>query len=249
MNKQDIIEHVNNDHLDTLNIIYRHYVKNEEIKSIKLIDLDLDKLTVLVNDQTVEIPYERKVKELSEIKYVMIEMHQKAQYLLNLNDVQEEYNEFFKSNFRSIHLATRNKDNELACSSTVLYRKGDRLYVYLAKVAKHYENIRFNNQNLGVLLIENSADDKSEYLRKTAQYLADFEQIDDQNLVNELLDNLAQNPVEARTANMLKKFVGFVLFEVKLKKGRVNLGFGKAYDVVDHKLVPIEMKEEHRMVD
>lgn len=98
-------------------------------------------------------------------------------------------------------------------------------------------------------MIEDSAVDRSEYLRKTAQYVADFEQVNDQNLVNELLDNLAKNPVETRVANMLKKFAGFVLFEVKLKKGRVNLGFGKAYDVVDHKLVPINMTEEHKMVD
>ncbi|MFN3044921.1 DUF2470 domain-containing protein [Mycoplasmoides gallisepticum] len=249
MNKQDIIEHVNNDHLDTLNIIYRHYVKNQAVQTIKLIDLDLEKMIVLVNDQKIEIPFERKVKDLSEIKYVMIEMHERAQYLLNLDSVQEEYNQFFKSNFRSIHLATRNKDNELTCSTTVLYRKNNQLYVYLAKVAQHYQNISFNNQNLGVLLIEDSVVDRSEYLRKTAQYVADFEQVNDQNLVNELLDNLAKNPVETRVANMLKKFAGFVLFEVKLKKGRVNLGFGKAYDVVDHKLVPINMTEEHKMID
>nr|WP_245576712.1 hypothetical protein [[Mycoplasma] imitans] len=205
-------------------------------------------MTVLVNNKTVNIPFERQAKDLGDIKYVMIEMHERAQYLLNMDSVQEEYNEFFKYNFRSIHLATKNKDNELLCSTTVLYRKNDRLYVYLAKVAQHYENIMYNNKNQGVLLIEVGAVDKPEYLRKTAQNVTDFEQINDQNLVNELLDNLAKNPVESRIANMLKKFHGFVLLEVKLKKGRTNSGFGKAYDVIDHKLVPIKMKEEHKIV-
>ncbi|WVH34554.1 hypothetical protein RUS48_00425 [Mycoplasmoides gallisepticum] len=89
-----------------------------------------------------------------------------------------------------------------------MYRKNNQLYVYLAKVAQHYQNISFNNQNLGVLLIEDSAVDRSEYLRKTAQYVADFEQVNDQNLVNELLDNLAKTQWKVEWLICLKSLLG-----------------------------------------
>ncbi|MDC4163142.1 DUF2470 domain-containing protein [Mycoplasma sp. T363T] len=247
MNKQDIIDHVNVDHLDTIKIIYKHYVKNEEIQSIKLLDLDLESLKIEVNNKEFTIPYDKKANNLSEIKYILIGMHQNAQYLIDLEPVQKEYNDFLKQNHRSVYLATQNKEKELLCSSTVLFRKNDDFYVYLAKVAQHYQNIKYNNKNLGVLLIENSQDDKTEFLRNSVQYVADLEEVNNPNLAQELLDELEKNPVEEKVAKMLKKFEGFVLFKIILKTGRAKFGFGKAYDVVNHKLIPIKMEEDHIM--
>ncbi|QZX49212.1 DUF2470 domain-containing protein [Mycoplasma sp. E35C] len=249
MDKKDIINHVNEDHLDAIVAIYRHYIKNEEVNSIKLIDLDLEKMIVEINNQNHSINYIRPVNDLKEVKYVIIEMYQNAQYLLNMEKVQVEYDQFMDQNHRSVYLSTQNKNNELLCSSTILLKKDKQHYVYISKVAQHYQNIKHNHKNLGVLFIENSDDNKTEFLRNAVQFVADFEEINNQELAYELLDILATNPIEAKIANMLKKFNDFVLFKINLKHGRAKFGFGKAYDVIDHKLVPIKMEEEHRMRD
>ena len=79
-----ILDHMNNDHGDVLPLYVRHFCKREDVKEAKLIDVNEEGMTLLVNgNERVRIKFTKKI-DFKGIHLEMIKMAKIARKALNV---------------------------------------------------------------------------------------------------------------------------------------------------------------------
>ena len=120
-----ILDHMNNDHGDVLPLYVRHFCKREDVKEAKLIDVNEEGMTLLVNgNERVQIEFTKKT-DFKGIHLEMIKMAKIARKALNVpapehykdkghqeeEKMKMEISDFI-GNFKSVIIGTVSEEGE-----------------------------------------------------------------------------------------------------------------------------------------
>lgn len=130
-------------------------------------------------------------------------------------------------NNKTLIISSLDKENNAKISYSPFVYMNNKLYIYISKVAEHYNNI-LNNGNISVMIIEDEKDAKVTFARNRVSFTGKATRIeDDEEIFSEFSKKQGENIM-----NMLRK-MDFNIFEIVIEKGRYVEGFGKAFDIIN----------------
>lgn len=128
-------------------------------------------------------------------------------------------------NNKTLVISSLDKENNPRISYSPFVYMNNKLYIYISKVAEHYNNI-LNNGNISVMIIEDEKDTKITFARNRVSFIGKATRIEDNE---EIFEEFSKKQGES-IMSMLRK-MDFNIFEIVIEKGRYVEGFGKAFDI------------------
>lgn len=127
---------------------------------------------------------------------------------------------------KTLVISSIDNKGEAAISYSTYIMKDTDLYIYISKTAAHYDYI-FNNNKINVMIIEDEAEASSLFARSRVSFKCEAEILleSEEEILNQFSEIHGSNII-----NTLKK-LDFNIFKLKVERGRLVKGFGKAYDV------------------
>lgn len=138
------------------------------------------------------------------------------------NDVMEN----LLKNQKSLMISSIDKDNNPVISYAPFVMIGEKIYVYLSKVADHYYNLR-DNKKCSVMLIEDESLAKTIFARARLSFDCEAK------MLEEVSESVFDKFDEVHDAKMMAIFknMDFYMFELDIKLGRLVKGFGQAFEI------------------
>lgn len=130
-------------------------------------------------------------------------------------------------NNKTLIISSLDKENNARISYSPFVYMNNNLYIYISKVAEHYNNI-LNNGNISVMIIEDEKDAKVTFARNRVSFSGKAARIEDNE---EIFEEFSKKQGE-NIMNMLRK-MDFNIFEIVIENGRYVEGFGKAFDIIN----------------
>lgn len=227
--KKFAIQHVNDDHLPALKMIFKkHYT--DSYQTIKLHDFDLENMDILADGlKHIFIPFPKKLSSLEEFKNIFIEMFRSASEGFDLDIVKDNLINFI-SKYNTIMMATIH-DDQPVLSSALLIRSHNKHYIYISEIAEHYQALKQNPNKVKIMWIqsEETATSPISMIKATFQATAKF--IESNELKTRILENVMQKIGTHGGISQIAKMNDFHLVELELGSGRFVQGFGQVYDV------------------
>ncbi len=129
---------------------------------------------------------------------------------------------------KTLQLATSGVDGPEASYSPFLFRE-DALYIFVSQLAGHTGNL-ISSPRVGVMLIEDEADSRNLFARNrmTLQCYASEVKADAESYES-IMERYRQR--HGPTVDLLRRLPDFVLFKLTPEKGRLVLGFGRAFRI------------------
>ncbi|MGL5711902.1 MAG: HugZ family protein [Paraclostridium sp.] len=128
---------------------------------------------------------------------------------------------------KSLMISSLNKEGFPEVSYAPFIMINDKVYIYLSQAANHYYNLS-ENKNCSIMIIEDESEAKVVFARQRVSFECEANKL---IAVEEEIFNKFDE-VHSESMMMVLKNLDFDIFKLKLKKGRLVQGFGKAYDVV-----------------
>lgn len=146
----------------------------------------------------------------------------------------ETNNEIVKKNVDKLHnsifsiiLSTINENGEMETSYAPYVFNDDNYYILTSDLAPHSQNMR-NNPNVSFLIIEDEANTTNLHARLRLSYQAAVEVVTKGTKeFNQIVVSLKDRT--GRTVDLLASMADFNLYKITPTRGRLVLGFGKAY--------------------
>lgn len=127
---------------------------------------------------------------------------------------------------KTLQLATLGPDGAEASYSPFLFDE-DALYIFVSQLASHTKNL-INSQTVGVMLIEDEADSRNLFARNRMTFQCLVSEVKtDAPCYEPIMDLYRQRHGE--TVDLLRTLPDFILFRLKPERGRLILGFGRAF--------------------
>ncbi|HSQ87876.1 pyridoxamine 5'-phosphate oxidase family protein [Romboutsia sp.] len=129
-------------------------------------------------------------------------------------------------NQKTLMISSNDKDNNLNISCAAYVYKKNKIYIYISKIAKHYDNLLINPK-ISVMIIEDEKDAKTVFDRKRISLKCIANKIEHESKdIFKLFD-------ESHGAKMMKilKTMDFDIFELEILNGRFIAGFSKVFDI------------------
>ncbi|WP_055070468.1 HugZ family protein [Clostridium massiliamazoniense] len=126
---------------------------------------------------------------------------------------------------RTLMISSLDKDNKARISYSPFVNIEDKFYIYISKIAEHYNNI-VNNPEVSIMIIEDEQDVDITFARERVSFNGTAKILKDNEAIIEKLS-------ERQGKSIMDVLVGldFDVFEIEVKEGRLVKGFGKAFDV------------------
>ncbi|MDR0483900.1 MAG: pyridoxamine 5'-phosphate oxidase family protein [Alphaproteobacteria bacterium] len=228
------IKHMNEEHQDANLTIAKYFGKLDNAKVAIIIKIEPKTLHLLIdNETTIAVPFLNEVNE-SNIKEEIINLLKTAkanmaEEIVSHENLPEEISQHINK-FKSVILATANKENHPCASYAPFINFKGKNYIYVSQVAEHYQNL-IDNPKIETLFLEDESSSKIITARKRVKFksiakkqnrnIADFETI---------MDKMQEK--HGNTVKMTRKMTDFSLFEIEFLEGRYVKGFGQAYTVI-----------------
>lgn len=127
---------------------------------------------------------------------------------------------------KTIMISSITENGEAFISYAPFAKVGEKLYIYISKVAEHYYNI-CENPGVSVMIIQDEQDAKSAFARDRVSFKCTGAKLD------EVSDEVWEVFEQTQGSELLQvlKSLDFDMFELTIQNGRLVKGFGKAYDI------------------
>ncbi|WP_434778778.1 pyridoxamine 5'-phosphate oxidase family protein [Neisseria sp. Ec49-e6-T10] len=145
----------------------------------------------------------------------------------NLNEtLQPEINRLHQDNL-SLIMATKDHDGFPNASYAPFVYVDGHYYVFISEIAPHTQHL-LNTPELSIMIIDDERNTRNIYARARLSYQAKANQVQrDCDEFKKAMDALY--PRGGNTLDVLTQLGDFSLFRLTPQKGRLVLGFGKAY--------------------
>lgn len=247
---QKILEHMNNEHKDILPLYVKYYLKRD-VENVKLINVDEEKMTLLLNyNEKININFTKKI-DLKDVHLEMVKMAKIVRKALGVNapehykekgHQEEEKNKMeisdFIGSFQSVIIATISQDNEPNIGYAPFFRYQGDNFLYINETEKYFNNLK-NNGKLDVLFIQDENDAIMPSMRKRVTYKSNIEFLEKNEYYNEVLDEFQKNDMAIQ---MTRNFPMFYLVKINFICGRYVKGPRQAFDITkDRRIVEITL--------
>ena len=230
-----ILDHMNNDHGDVLPLYVRHFCKREDVKEAKLVDVNEEGMTLLVNgNERVQIKFTKKT-DFKGIHLEMIKMAKIARRALNVpapehykdkghqeeEKMKMEISDFI-GNFKSVIIGTVSKEGEPNASYAPFFKYHGDSYLYVNETEAYFENFKKNGK-ASLLFIQDEGQAMVPSIRQRVTYNAEIEFLD-------------------FSIQMTRNVPVFHLVKAKLISGRYVKGPRQAFDITkDRRVVEVTL--------
>ncbi|PSM53053.1 iron-responsive cellular heme oxygenase [Campylobacter blaseri] len=227
------IKHMNEDHKDVVELLFKKYAFVEDSSGAEVIGLDSVSITIQQNDKKINIPFLTKVDENFSFKDVIIELYNSVKDDDKNDKIQGQMLEFIQS-FKTVLISSL--DDEQCVTSYAPFVKIDNdIYVVISSVARHYHSIKQNPNKVSLMFLQDEKDAKTIFARVRAGFEVEATFCDE--LKDRVFDELEKiNPKETALKH-IKTMNDFHIIKFKLKNGRFVKGFGGAYDTFGLKIL------------
>ena len=145
---------------------------------------------------------------------------------MDLYVLKENYQQLV-GGMKSIFLGTIDGEGNPFLSYAPFVEHEGKVYVYLSRIAEHYQNME-KNAAVDVMLIADESSSKNIFARERARFKGQAANVGNEGY-EAVFEKFTQR-FGAPTFNMLRT-LDFSLFELTLANGRYVIGFGQAFDV------------------
>ncbi|MGL4106705.1 HugZ family protein [Clostridium sp. LP20] len=141
---------------------------------------------------------------------------------------------------KTLIISALDKDNKARISYSPFVLDGGKFYIYISKIAEHYNNI-VNNNEISIMIIEDEQNVDITFARERVSFKGTARVLEDNQ---KIIDKFS----ERQGKSIMDVLVGldFDVFEIEVSEGRLVKGFGKAFDV---KMVDGEFVTEAVVID
>ena len=231
-----ILDHMNNDHGDVLPLYVRHFCKREDVKEAKLIDVNEEGMTLLVNgNERVRIKFTTKIarKALN----VPAPEHYKDKGHQEEEKMKMEISDFI-GNFKSVIIGTVSEEGEPNASYAPFFKYHGDSYLYVNETEAYFENFKKNGK-ASLLFIQDEGQAMVPSIRQRVTYNAEIEFLEKNDYYNEILDEFQKNDFSIQ---MTRNVPVFHLVRAKLASGRYVKGPRQAFDITkDRRIVEVTL--------
>ncbi|MGL4374773.1 MAG: HugZ family protein [Turicibacter sp.] len=127
---------------------------------------------------------------------------------------------------KSMMISSMNGDNIPEISYAPFMMKDNKIYIYLSRAANHYHNL-IKNPDCSVMMIQDEQDATNIFARNRVSYQCVAKKLE---VIDEAIVEQFSVKHDQATLKALKK-LDFEWFELTIVKGRLVLGFGKAFEI------------------
>lgn len=126
---------------------------------------------------------------------------------------------------KTLMISSLDKDNNVRVSYSPFVNVEDRFYIYISKIAEHYNNI-VNNPEVSIMIIEDEQDVDIIFARERVSFSGTARVLKEN-------DNIIEKLSARQGKSIMDVLVGldFDIFEIEIHEGRLVKGFGKDFDV------------------
>lgn len=126
---------------------------------------------------------------------------------------------------KTLIISSLDNDNKARISYSPFVFDGGKFYIYISKIAEHYNNI-VNNNEISIMIIEDEQDVDITFARERISFSGIARIVKDRQ---DIIDAFSKR----QGKSIMDVLVGldFDLFEIEVSEGRLVKGFGKAFDV------------------
>ena len=222
-----ILDHMNNDHGDVLPLYVRHFCKREDVKEAKLIDVNEEGMTLLVNgNERVNIEFTKK----TDFKGIHLEMIKMAKITMEISD--------FVGNFKSVIIGTVSEEGEPNASYAPFFKYHGDSYLYVNETEAYFESFKKNGK-ASLLFIQDEGQAMVPSMRQRVTYNAEIQFLEKNDYYNEILDEFQKNDFSIQ---MTRNVPVFHLVRAKLVSGRYVKGPRQAFDITkDRRVVEVTL--------
>lgn len=231
MNHQSILEHMNAHHQSEMIALCKKFGKATEVINVRLANVDFGGMDIVYNDDIpLRIEFPQKADQ-NTIKDAIIAICREAGTPSTQSTTHEI--QAFREEFASVLIASIDKEGQAICSYAPTIQLNNKLYIYISKVAEHFESISSNPNKIEVMFLEDECKAKSVLVRKRLKYRANacFIERGCQEFES-ALDKLESTMGASSGVQSIRHMVDFHLIELQLGLGRFVKGFGQAYDIL-----------------
>jgi len=138
--------------------------------------------------------------------------------------------EHFSDGFQSVTIASLTHEKTPYISYAPFVKYENEYYIIISQMAKHYHNLK-ENEDASIIFLEDESKAQSIFFRKRLSYE-----------VNVIFEDVNPEVIEAfkrRHGHMIDQLLtlDFVIVKMKIKKGLLVLGAGRAYVVDEHEQI------------
>lgn len=126
---------------------------------------------------------------------------------------------------RTLIISALDRNGNARVSYSPYVQEGDKFYIYISKIAEHYNNIS-NNPEISIMIIEDEKDNDITFARERVSFKGTARILRENEAIIEKLST-------RQGKSIMDVLVGldFDVFEITVTEGRLVKGFGKAFDV------------------
>ena len=220
-----ILDHMNNDHGDVLPLYVRHFCKREDVKEAKLIDVNEEGMTLLVNgNERVNIEFTKKIDFKDK-------GHQEEEKMkMEISD--------FIGNFKSVIIGTVSEEGEPNTSYAPFFKYHGDSYLYVNETETYFESFKKNGK-ASLLFIQDEGQAMVPSMRQRVIYNAEIQFLEKNDYYNEILDEFQKNDFSIQ---MTRNVPVFHLVRANLVSGRYVKGPRQAFDITkDRRIVEVTL--------
>jgi heme iron utilization protein len=149
-------------------------------------------------------------------------------HLSDLEKIQTSYH-LFIGECQTLHIASKNSNQDVIASYAPFVRRAGSYYLYLSRLAAHYNNLS-ENAGVGLLLIRDESSSPNSFARERLQLTANATKLsknhpDKPNLISRFKSKFGKQ------FELIEPLPDFDLFELSIKSGRYIYGFAQAYEL------------------
>jgi len=229
---QNAINHMNEDHKDAVILLAKYFGNVKTVNDAKITSIEGNNIEIIADNNIITIKTKEPITKAN-VKSSLIALVQEARANLkedtsskNSDNLIEEVYNFIKD-FKSVILATIDKENNPYATYAPFAQYKGKNYIYISQVAEHYSNL-INNPNLEVMFIEDEKTAKLIAARTRVRFKSTATLLPrDIPEFNDIMDVFEQKI--GSTMKTIRNMNDFNLFEITFNSGRYVKGFGKAF--------------------
>ncbi|MSN96193.1 HugZ family heme oxygenase [Campylobacter sp. FMV-PI01] len=229
---QKAIEHMNSGHLDVIIAFCKKFGGVENPTNAKITNMNEEGLNIKSDDVEFFVPFLQKV-ENNNYKDAIIKLYSSIKDDTNNDKIERSLAEFIDT-FSSVIISSI-KDGQAISSYAPFIKENGDFYICVSSVAKHYEAMLENPNNISIFFIQDEKDASSLFARVRASFEASAELVDDK-FRNEYFAKFEATYPNESALSFIKNMQDFHIIRLTPKKGRFVKGFGAAYDTNGFKI-------------
>ncbi|WP_162165819.1 HugZ family heme oxygenase [Campylobacter fetus] len=225
--KQKVIEHINNDHMDTLIMLCKHFGTVQNPTNVRLDSIDEDGMDIACDQLLVRVAFLKKAEQSGKgFRTAIIDLMSSLDIKESTATVSKDMVDFIDG-FNSVLISSLNGDH-CVCSYAPVVRDDNDFYILISEVSEHFKSIKENSDKISIMFLEDESKAKTVFARKRASFRSKAVFLDDQK---ESLFSKFESKFSSESAiKMIKNMSDFHIIKIEITKGRFVKGFGAAYD-------------------